>query len=319
MLSDMPSYFWWVVFSAIVLFLLALDLGVFHRRPQAVSYSRALRASLGWVAVALFFNTAIWFWLGREKALEFLTGYLIEKALSVDNIFVFLVIFDFFHTPAALQYKVLFWGVLSAIAMRGIFIFAGVALLERFHWLIYVFGAFLVLVGIKMLVHPKEAPHPERNPIFLLARKIIPTDPRYHEGRFFVNIGGKAYATMLFVALICVEATDLVFAIDSIPAIFAVTRDPFIVYTSNVFAILGLRALYFLLREAMNRFVYLKVGLGFVLSFVGVKMLLSETYPLPIGISLAVVGSILALSFLASLLRTRGRIETGDRKHGAPA
>ncbi len=302
-----PSVIWWAVFGVTVVLLLAVDLGIFHRRPHTVGYSEALRTSLAWVAVALIFNAAVWFWLGRDRALEFLTGYLIEKALSVDNIFVFLVIFDFFRTPAPLQYRVLFWGVLSAIVMRGLFIFLGLALLERFHWVIYVFGAFLVLVGIKMLVRPKEAPHPERNPIFLLARKVIPSDPRYHEGRFVVHIDGKTYATMLLLTLLCVEATDLVFAIDSIPAIFAVTRDPFIVYTSNVFAILGLRALYFLLREAMNRFVYLKVGLGFVLSFVGVKMLLSETYPLPIGVSLSVVGGILAVSLLASFLRTRGR------------
>jgi len=298
---------WWAVFGLTVLVLLALDLGVFHRRPHAMTYSQALRASLSWIAVAFLFNAGVWFWLGREKALEFLTGYLIEKALSVDNIFVFLVIFHFFQTPAELQYRVLFWGVLGAIFMRGIFIFLGVVLLEKFHWVIYVFGAFLVLVGIKMLAHPRDTPHPERNAVFLLVRRVIPVIPRYHEGRFLVTVDGKRYATMLLLTLACVEATDLVFAIDSIPAIFAVTRDPFIVYTSNVFAILGLRALYFLLQDAVGRFVYLKIGLGFILSFVGVKMLFSEVYPLPIGVSLSIVGGILAVSLLASFLRTRGR------------
>jgi len=256
-----------------------------------------------WVALALLFNLGVYVWFGAERALEFLTGYVIEKALSVDNIFVFLVVFAVFAVPAALQHRVLFWGILGALIMRAIFIVLGAALLQRFHWVIYLFGAFLVFTGIKLLVQRAGEVHPERNPLFRLFRRWVPSVPDYRGAHFIVVEGGKRYATPLLLVLVAIEATDLVFAVDSIPAIFAITMDPFIVYTSNIFAILGLRALYFALAGMMEKFHYLKVGLSLVLAFVGVKMLLVGVYKIPILVSLGVIVALLAGAVVASLLR----------------
>jgi tellurite resistance protein TerC len=291
----------WLGFTAFILALLALDLGVFHRKAHTVGYREALGWSAIWVGLALAFNLLVYHWFGSERALEFLTGYLIEKALSVDNIFVFLMVFSYFAVPSAFQHRVLFWGILGALLMRAAFIVAGAALLQRFHWIIYVFGAFLVLTGIRLLSGSGSEVHPERNPVYRLFRRFVPAVDRYHGAAFTVVENGRRFATPLLLVVVVLEATDLVFALDSIPAIFAVTTDPFIVYTSNVFAILGLRALYFLLAGALDQFRYLKVGLGLVLCFVGAKMALSDVLHVPIVASLAVVALLLAGSVAASL------------------
>ncbi|HEY8530924.1 MAG TPA: TerC/Alx family metal homeostasis membrane protein, partial [Limnochorda sp.] len=235
----------WVGFTVLILAAIFVDLGVFHRKPHAVSFREALWTSVAWILLALAFNAGVYFVYGRQAGLEFLTGYLIEKALSVDNLFVFLVIFSMFAVPPTYQHRILFWGILGAVAMRGIFIVVGAMLLKHFHWMIYVFGGFLLVTGAKMLLHRKEPPHPERNVLFRLFRRLVPAVSDHHGGRFVVRLNGRLYATPLLLVLVLVEATDLVFAVDSIPAIFAVTTDPFIVYSSNIFAILGLRALYF--------------------------------------------------------------------------
>ncbi len=291
----------WVGFNLFVVAMLALDLGVFHRRAHAVTLREAAAWSIVWVALALAFNGLIYWMWGYERALEFLTGYLIEKSLSVDNLFVFLMIFSYFAVPNIYQHRVLYWGILGALIMRGAFIATGVALLNRFHWMIYVFGGFLVITGIRLLFSTEKEVEPEKNPILRVVRRIVPVTSQYHGQSFFVRLEGRVWATPLLLVLVVVETTDLVFALDSIPAIFAVTRDPFIVYTSNVFAILGLRALYFLLAGVMDMFRFLQVGLAIVLTFVGCKMLVSEFYKIPIGVSLGVVGAILATAVLASL------------------
>jgi len=293
----------WVGFTVFVLAMLALDLGVFHRRAHAVHVREALLWTLVWISLAMIFNVGVYFWFGSERALEFLTGYVIEKALSVDNIFVFLVIFSYFAVPAALQHRVLFWGILGASVMRAIFIFLGAALLQQFHWVMYVFGAFLLFTGVKLLLQRGSEVHPERNPLFQLFRRMVPSVSDYRGSHFTVVEAGKRYATPLLLVLVAIEATDLVFAVDSIPAVFAITRDPFIVYTSNIFAILGLRALYFALAGVMGRFHYLRVGLALVLAFVGAKMMLTDLYKIPIVASLAVVAALLAGSVMASLIR----------------
>jgi tellurite resistance protein TerC len=241
-------------------------------------------------------------WFGPERALEFLTGYLIEKALSVDNLFVFLVLFSYFAVPASLQHRVLAFGILGALAMRAVFIAAGAALIDNFHWVIYVFGAFLVYTGIKLLAQRASEVDPEKNPILRIFRRLVRSVPDYRGGKFLVKEAGLRHATPLLAVLVAIEATDIVFAVDSIPAIFSITTDPFIVFTSNIFAILGLRALYFLLAGMIGKFRYLKVGLGLVLAFVGAKMLLAGVFKVPVALSLAVVGGLLALSILASLL-----------------
>jgi tellurite resistance protein TerC len=292
----------WTAFSVFVLGMLALDLGVFSRKPHEVRFREALTWSLVWIALALIFNAWIYFRFGTDKALEFLTGYLIEKALSVDNIFIFVVVFASFAVPKIYQHRVLFWGVFGAILMRAIFIFAGAALLERFHWIIYIFGAILIVTGIRLLIHREIDPHPERNPLYKLAKRLLRTTPEYHGKSFWIIREGKRYATPLMLVLIAIEATDLVFAIDSIPAIFAITTDPFIVYTSNIFAILGLRALYFLLARVIDKFHLLKVGLAFVLMFVGVKMVIAEWVKIPVIVSLIVIATILGGSVVGSLL-----------------
>ncbi len=295
----------WVGFTVFVLALLALDLGVFHRRTHQVSIREALVWTGVWVALAMAFDVGVYFWFGPERALEFLTGYVIEKALSVDNIFVFVVVFSAFAVPKALQHRVLFWGVLGALAMRAIFIVLGAALLQRFHWLMYLFGAFLVFTGIRLLLQREGEVHPERNPLFRLFQRLVPSVGDYRGARFTVVEDGKRRATPLLLVLVAIEATDLVFAVDSIPAIFAVTTDPFIVYTSNVFAILGLRSLYFALAGMMEKFHYLKLGLSGVLTFVGAKMLLAGVFPIPIVASLAVIVLLLGAAVGASWLWPR--------------
>ena len=293
----------WIGFTVFVLAMLALDLGVFHRKAHEVRVREALIWTAVWISLALVFNLGVYFWFGSERALEFLTGYVIEKALSVDNIFVFIVIFSVFAVPAQLQHRVLFWGIIGALVLRAIFILLGAALLSRFHWIGYLFGAFLVFTGIKLLVQRSGEVHPERNPLFRLFRRFVPSVASYRGGKFTVVEAGKRYATPLLLVLVAIEATDIVFAVDSIPAIFAVTTDPFIVYTSNIFAILGLRALYFALAGMMGKFHYLKVGLSLVLVFVGVKMLLAGIYKIPIVVSLGVIVVLLAGSIISSLLR----------------
>jgi tellurite resistance protein TerC len=292
----------WIAFNLFVLGMLALDLGIFHRKAHAVSIKEASIWSAVWILLALVFNLGIYFVWGQEKALEFLTGYVIEKSLSVDNLFVFLMIFQYFATPAIYQHRILFWGIVGALVMRAIFIATGAALLENFHWMIYVFGAFLIVTGIKMLLQGDEKLEPDKNPVVRLFQRWVPIVNEYQGQRFFIRREGKIHATLLMLVLVVVETTDVIFAVDSIPAIFAITTDPFIVYTSNVFAILGLRALYFMLAGVMQMFVYLKVGLSFVLCFVGAKMLVVDFYKVPIGISLGVVAGILILSVVVSLL-----------------
>jgi tellurite resistance protein TerC len=290
----------WVVFNVFVLGILVLDLGVFHRTAHAVSLREALVWSCVWVSLALLFSLGIYLVQGGEKALEFITGYLIEWSLSVDNLFVFLVIFSYFAVPAIYQHRVLFWGILGALFMRAFFIATGTALLTKFHWMIYVFGVFLIFTGIKLLFAGEEKIEPEKNPAVRLVRRFMKITPSFEGQRFFVRRDGKLWATPLFLVLVVVETTDVIFAVDSIPAIFAITLDPFIVYTSNVFAILGLRALFFMLAGVMGMFRFLKVGLSFVLCFVGVKMTIVDFYKIPIGISLGVVAAILLVAILAS-------------------
>lgn len=311
---DTPIWLW-IGFNVFVLAMLALDLGVFHRKSHAVSGREALTWSLVWISLSLVFNAVIYFnwdvmapnstYTNREAALAFFTGYLIEKSLSVDNIFVFILIFSFFAVPAAYQHRVLFWGILGALIMRGTLIAVGAALLHEFHWIIYIFGAFLIFTGIRMSWHHEENVQPDKNPVVKFFRRFMPVTETFEGDQFFVRRAGKLFATPLFLILLVVESTDLIFAVDSIPAIFAVTQDPFIVYTSNVFAILGLRALYFLLANVMDKFRYLKFGLSAVLVFIGVKMVIVDFYKIPIGISLGVVAGILTLSILASLWKAK--------------
>jgi tellurite resistance protein TerC len=299
----------WVGFNVFVLAMLALDLGVFHKKAHVVTFKESITWTVVWISLALFFNLGVWHYMGPQKGLEFFTGYLIEKSLSVDNVFVFALLFTYFAVPPLYQHKVLFWGILGALIMRAIMIFLGVALIERFTWVIYIFGAFLILTGIKMIVKREEEIHPERNPLVRWFKKLMPVTNDYRGARFFVRENGVRMATPLFVVLLLVEFSDLIFAVDSIPAIFAVTTDPFIVYTSNVFAILGLRSLYFALAGVMDKFHYLKIGLGVVLSFVGVKMLLGHSpYKIDTLVSLGVIVTVLAASVVASLLWPKGAV-----------
>jgi tellurite resistance protein TerC len=284
--------------------MLVLDLGVFHRRAHTVKFREALAWSVAWIALAAIFAVVIFFWHGRTAALEFVTGYVIELSLSVDNLFVFLLIFRFFQVPAIHQHKVLFWGILGALIMRAIFIAAGVTLIESFHWIIYVFGAFLVYSGIKLFFQNEAEIHPEKNPVLRLFRRLVPVTKDYVDNKFFVRSPGL-YATPLFVVLLVVETTDLLFAVDSIPAILAITRDAFIVYTSNVFAILGLRSMYFALAGMMEMFRYLHYGLSLVLVFVGAKMLVSHYLEIPTPVALATVAGVLVISVIASMANPR--------------
>jgi len=291
----------WILFNTFVVVMLVLDLGVFHRRAHAVKFREALAWSFMWIALAMAFAVLVYFWHGRTDALEFVTGYVIELSLSVDNLFVFLVIFRYFRVAGANQHKVLFWGILGALVMRAIFILAGVGLIRRFHWIIYIFGALLIYSGIKLLRESGADVHPDTNPVLRIFRRWVPVTKDYVGGRFFVRQPGL-FATPLFVVLLVVETTDILFAVDSIPAVLAITLNAFIVYTSNVFAILGLRSMYFALAGMMEVFHYLHYGLSAVLIFVGAKMLLSNYYRVPTGVALGAVAFILATSVAASLV-----------------
>ena len=291
----------WILFNVFVSAMLALDLGVFHRRSHAVKFREAIAWTGMWIALAAGFAVLVYFWHGRTAALEFVTGYVIELSLSVDNLFVFLVIFRYFKVSGANQHKVLFWGILGALIMRGLFIFLGIGLIRGFDWIVYVFGAFLVYSGFKFLRTEGGEVHPEKNPMLKLFRRWVPITSDYVDGKFFVRDRGL-YATPLFVVLLVVETTDILFAVDSVPAILAITLNAFIVYTSNVFAILGLRSMYFALAEMMEIFHYLHYGLSAVLIFIGAKMLLSHYYTIPMEWALATVGGLLAISIAASIV-----------------
>src|SRR5262245_12470054 len=294
----------WGGFVGFILAMLALDIGLFHRRPHVVGMREALSWTAVWIALAMVFNAGVWYWFGAPAALEFFTGYLVEKALSIDNVFVFILLFNYFDTPAAYHHKVLFWGILGAIVARSIFIVGGLALLASFHWTIYVFGAFLVGTGISMM-RKKQDYSPDRNPVIRLARRWLRVSDRYENGHFVVSHQGRWLATPLLIVLLAVESTDILFAVDSIPAIFAITRDPFIVFSSNIFALLGLRALFFAVAGFMRSFHYLHYGFASIIAILGVKMLLSDVYEVPILASLSLIVVILTVAVIASLLRPR--------------
>ena len=297
---ETPIIFW-IIFNAFVLLMLALDLGVFHRKSHEVSVKEALTWTFVWIFLAMIFNVIIYFWRGQQQALEYFTGYLVEKALSVDNIFVFIMIFTYFQIPTKYQHKVLFWGIIGALLMRVIFIFAGVALLEKFHFTIYIFGALLIFTGIKMFNHNNSKIEPDKNPVLKFFKKFMPVTQTLHEDKFFTKIDGRKFATPLFLVLILIETTDLIFAVDSIPAILAITQDQFIVYTSNVFSLFFLRSLYFALAGIIHRFWLLSYGLAIVLVFVGVKMILIDFYKIPIEWSLLFIATTIAGSIFLSL------------------
>jgi len=310
----------WIVFHVVVAGMLAVDLGVFQRDPHKLSMREAVAWSIVWIAAALLFNAGIWLLEGPQRGMEWLTAYLVEKALSVDNLFVFLVIFTYFGVPGHLQPKVLLWGVLGAVVMRATLIAVGVTLVHLFHWILYVFGVLLVYTGWKLFRHAEEEPvDPSQNRILHLVRRYFPVTEDYGRGRFFERRDGRLWATPLFLVVTVVESTDLMFAIDSIPAVLAITRDLFTAYTSNIFAILGLRALFFTLAGIMDMFRYLKYGLSVILMFIGVKMLIADLYKIPIGVSLGVVAAILAVSVLASVLIPPPVPETADAPSSDPA
>ena len=298
----------WIGFNVFVLLMLALDLGVFNKKDHEIKIKEALIWSGVWIFLALLFNAIIYYTKGTEPAMQFLTGYVIEKSLSIDNIFVFVLVFSYFKVPSLYQHRVLFWGIIGALIMRAIFIAAGITLIEKFHWIIYVFGAFLVLTGIKLAINKGTKIDPEHNPVVRLFRKFFPATNKYHGNKFWIVENGKRTATPLFIVLILIETTDLIFAVDSIPAILAITNDAFIVYTSNVFAILGLRSLYFALSGIMNLFRYLHYGLAAILVFVGVKMCIVDIYKIPVSYSLFVIAGILVFSILASILNRREKV-----------
>ena len=292
---------WWI-FGIVVLAVMSLDLGVFNRKARVVGLKEALLWSLVWIALALGFCGLVYFWRGPVKALEFLTGYVVEESLSVDNLFVFIVIFSFFKVPREYERKVLFWGIIGVLITRGIFITTGVALIRRFDWMFYIFGAILIYTAFKLAFGKDEEVQPEKNPVLKFFRRFMPVTQGYEGGRFFIRKDGRLYATALLVVLLVIESTDVVFAVDSVPAVLGITHDPFIVYTSNIFAILGLRSLFFLLSGIMNLFNHLHYGLAFILGFVGVKMLIAHFYSIPIGWALGVIAATLLLSILASLI-----------------
>lgn len=321
----------WIVFNALIVGLLVLDLGIFHRNPHAMPLKEALSWSLGWISLALLFNLAIYFQWERffpdaadgrkDAALLFLTGYLIELSLSVDNLFVMALIFSSFGVPLQYQHRVLFWGILGALIMRGAMIAGGVALLSRFHWILFIFGGFLILMGMRMLLHREKPFQPEKSRIIRLLKRFMPVTDGYEKEHFFVRRDGIAMATPLFAVLLIIEATDLMFAVDSIPAIFGITLDPFLVYTSNVFAVLGLRALYFVLAGFMEFFLYLKPALSAILVFVGAKMLMADIWRIPPLVSLAVVAGILATAMAMSVAAERSWKKGGGPglRTGGPA
>jgi tellurite resistance protein TerC len=307
----------WIGFNICVLALLALDLGVFNRKAHVVSFREAAVWSAVWIGLSLLFAGALFLWYGPEVGSQFLTGYLIEKSLSVDNIFIFVLLFSSFAVPAEYQHRVLFWGVLGAIVMRGALIGLGTALVETFHWVLYLFGAFLVITGIRLALHQERDVQPDKNPIVRLARRLFPVTEDYQGARFAVRRDGRWWITPLLVVLLLLESTDLIFALDSIPAIFAITTDPFIVYTSNILAILGLRSLYFLLAGSIERFGYLKYGLAAILVLVGIKMLIADLYHMPIALSLGLIACILAISIGASLFTSRTSQDADQASHGS--
>ena len=308
----------WVGFNVFVLIMLALDLGVFHRKNHEVSLKEALTWTAVWISLALVFNGFIFYRFGEELAVQFLTGYLIEKSLSVDNIFVIILIFSYFQVPLIYQHKVLFLGILGALVMRAIFIFAGIELIHRFHWLIYIFGGFLIITGIRMLFSQETKIDPDKNFFVRLIKMIIPITSDYHQSKFVVRQEGRLWATPLLLALIVVEGTDLIFAVDSIPAILAISDDPFIVYTSNVFAILGLRSLYFAVAGIEKFFKYLKYGLAVILVFVGTKMAVADFFKIPVEVSLGVIAFILGVSMVASVRKTKRDENIDQEKGGDP-
>jgi tellurite resistance protein TerC len=295
-------WLFWVGFNVFILIMLALDLGIFHKHSHKVPVREAVIWTFVWIALAMVFMGIIYFKMGKVQALSFLTGYVIEYSLSVDNIFVFILIFSFFQVDENYQHKILFWGIIGALIMRGIFIFTGVALINRFHWIIYIFGGFLIFTGIRMLFKGEEKVDPDKNPVVRFFRKFLPVTNETHGDRLFVRINNKRMATPLFLVLLIIESSDLIFAVDSIPAILAITTDSFIVYTSNIFAILGLRSLYFAISGIMEYFRFLKVGLAFILTFVGFKMCVSKFLDIPIVLSLLIILTILVASILASIL-----------------
>lgn len=292
----------WIAFAVLIIVILILDLGVCNRRSHEIKIKEALLWSAVWIATALLFNLGVYYLRGSDAALKFFTGYLIEKSLSVDNLFVFLLIFSYFRVPAVYHHKILFWGILGALLMRAVFIFVGITLINKFHWVIYLFGIFLIYTGIHMAMNKDTEIHPEKNLILKLFRKLIPIRNGYEDGKFFARKNGQNFATTLFVVLLVVETSDIMFAVDSIPAILAISTDPFIVYTSNVFAILGLRALYFALAAVMKLFHYLHYGLSLILFFIGVKMLLNGFCKIPVTAALAVVALILSVAVIASII-----------------
>lgn len=292
----------WIGFIAFIILLLVIDLGVFHRKSHEVKIKEALIWTGVWILLALIFNYGVYVYMGKEKAVEFLAGYLIEKSLSIDNLFVFIMLFTFFDVKPQYQHKVLFWGIIGALIMRAIFIFSGVILISKFHWIIYIFGAFLVFTGIKMLVQKDEKVSPDKNPLVRLFKKLFPVSDTMHGDKFFVKINAKTVATPLFIVLLVVEFTDLIFAVDSIPAILAISNDSFIIFTSNVFAILGLRALYFALAGITKLFHYLKYALSAILVFVGIKMLIVDLYKIPVTYSLFAIVAMLLIAILFSYI-----------------
>lgn len=294
----------WIGFNAFVVLMLILDLGVFHRKSKEIEVKDALIWTAVWISMAFLFNVFVFYHFGEEKAFEFFTGYLIEKSLSVDNIFVIILIFGYFNVPAAYQHKVLFWGILGALVMRVCFILAGVELIHKFHWLIYIFGGFLIFTGIRIITQGDLKLDPENNPVVKFVRRIFRVTPDFEGDKFFITRDNLLWATPLFVVVVMIEVTDLVFAVDSIPAILAISDDSFIVYTSNVFAILGLRSLYFALAGIDKYFIYLKYGLSAILVFVGVKMCIADWYKIPVEISLAFIVLTLSLAVLASMVLT---------------
>lgn len=296
------DFYLWTGFIVFVFIMLALDLGVFHRKSHEVKIREALIWSAVWISLALIFNYGIFIFMGKEKAIEFLTGYVIEKSLSIDNLFVFIMVFTYFNVEPKYQHKILFWGILGALIMRAIFIFAGVALISMFHWIIYVFGGFLIFTGVKMLFQKDEKLDPNKNPLVIIFKKFFPVTQEMHGSKFFVKRNARTVATPLFIVLLVIEFTDLIFAVDSIPAILAISKDTFIIFTSNVFAILGLRALYFALAGITKYFYYLKYGLSAILVFVGIKMIMAEFYKIPIVYSLLSILGILLISILFSIV-----------------
>ncbi len=300
MTTDVLSF---ILFNLFVIAMLAVDLFVFHRKAHEVKLGESVWWTAFWIVLALLFALGIYVWRGPVDGVSFLTGYVIEKSLSVDNIFVFILMFSFFRVDPRYQHKVLFWGILGALVMRAVFIFAGITLIQKFHWVIYLFGAFLIYTGIRMAFHRETEIHPEKNPVLRIFRRLVPITKDYRGDRFFVRENARRLATPLFIVLLFIETTDIVFAVDSIPAVIAITRNPFIVYTSNVFAILGLRALYFALAGTMKIFRFLHYGLSVILAFIGTKMLISDIYEMPVVIALGVVAGILAISVLASVFK----------------